>query len=67
MTDTSMNVANHTQQQIDQATPAHNENKTYGSDSIRVLRGLEAVRVRPVCTLVIPMMVQGCTTWCLKW
>ena len=45
MTDTSANVADQTQQSITQSS--HQENKAYGSDSIRVLRGLEAVRVRP--------------------
>ena len=45
MTDTSANVADQTQQSITQSS--HQETKAYGSDSIRVLRGLEAVRVRP--------------------
>ena len=45
MTDTSANVADQTQQSTTQSS--HQQNKAYGSDSIRVLRGLEAVRVRP--------------------
>ena len=37
MTDTSANVADQTQQSITQSS--HQQNKAYGSDSIRVLRG----------------------------
>ena len=40
---------------------------TYSSDSIKVLKGLEAVKKDQACILVIPMMVQAYTIWFLRY
>ncbi|MGV2432954.1 MAG UNVERIFIED_CONTAM: hypothetical protein LVQ98_06640 [Rickettsiaceae bacterium] len=42
------------------------ENMEYGAESIKVLRGLEAVRSVPVCILVIQMMEVVFTIWYMK-
>ena len=43
-----------------------NTKPNYGADSIKVLKGLEAVRKDQVCISVIPMMDLVYTTWFLK-